>query len=68
MNLSDYLAERKESVVVFAARLGCRPVSVYRYLSHNRTPRPSVLRRIAELTSGAVTANDFVEQHAEKKP
>lgn len=66
MRLKQYLDQEHLSVLDFAKRIGCSPVAIYRYISADRIPRPVVMRAIAGATAGAVTANDFVEQHAAK--
>lgn len=65
MTLSDWLRQSRLSHDEFADRIGCDRSSVTRYVHGNRMPRPEVLRRIAEVTGGAVTANDFVAPAAD---
>jgi transcriptional regulator with XRE-family HTH domain len=63
MNLKRHLSESGESVAAFAGRVGVDVKTLYRYLSGERFPTPENLRRIREATGGAVTADDFVDQH-----
>lgn len=67
MNLKSHLSETHESVACFAARAGFDVKTLYRYLSGERFPTPENLRRIREATGGAVTADDFVDQHTAAK-
>lgn len=67
MNLKSHLSASGESVAVFASRVGVDVKTLYRYLSGERFPTPENLRRIREATAGAVTADDFVDQHTAPK-
>ena len=61
MKLSAYFEMTNTSPAKFAADLGDVSVSgVVKWLRGDRTPRPDDLRRIYELTNGAVQPNDFV--------
>lgn len=64
MKLSEYLRNKGLSAAGFGrvAGLGSRQL-VHKYLSGERFPTPENLRRIREATGGAVTADDFVDQH-----
>lgn len=59
MKLSDYFDLGKMTRGEFAAALGVDPVSVYRWERGLRLPVRH-FARIAEVTQGNVTANDFV--------
>jgi transcriptional regulator with XRE-family HTH domain len=63
MHLKAHLSETGEAVASFAGRVGVDVKTLYRYLSGERFPTPENLRRIREATGGAVTADDFVDQH-----
>lgn len=63
MNLKTHLSSSGETVAAFAGRVGVDVKTLYRYLSGERFPTPENLRRIREATGGAVTADDFVDQH-----
>lgn len=63
MNLKAHLSETGETVASFASRIGVDVKTLYRYLAGERFPTPENLKRIREATDGAVTADDFVDQH-----
>lgn len=63
MQLKSYLATEGRTPAMFAAEVGVTVQTLYRYLSGERFPTPENLRRIREATGGAVTADDFVDQH-----
>ena len=64
MELKAYLEREGLSVAEFARRAGFRSRQViHGYLAGDRFPTPENLRRIREATGGAVTADDFVDQH-----
>lgn len=63
MQLKTYLTQRSQTPQAFAAEIGVTVQALYRYLSGERFPTPENLRRIREATDGAVTADDFVDQH-----
>ena len=66
MHLRAHLSETGETAASFAARVGVDVKTLYRYLSGERFPTPENLRRIRDATGGAVTADDFVDQHTAK--
>ena len=69
MNLKSYLDREKLSVAEFARTAGFRSRQVvHSYLSGERFPTPENLKRIREATGGAVTADDFVDQHTAPAP
>lgn len=68
MNLNDHLRASGEPVAKFAGRVGVDVKTLYRYLRAERFPTPENLRRIREATGGAVTADDFVDQHTAGQP
>lgn len=61
MTLADYLVEHKLTHQEFAARIGCEQPTVTRFVKKRRIPSPDLMRQIAGVTNGAVTANDFYE-------
>jgi transcriptional regulator with XRE-family HTH domain len=65
MNLRGYLTETRTSVAVFARLLGVHPQAVHRYLTGERMPRKRILKAIAALTDGAVTADSFIRNTPE---
>lgn len=61
MTLSDYMALRGIDDAGLAALLGdCSESGVRKWRYGERVPRPEQMKRIAEVTAGAVTPNDFV--------
>ncbi len=68
MQLDTYLQEQKISKSDFADLIGVSQAAVSRYTSGNeskkRLPEPSVMRKIFEVTSGAVQPNDFYSVNA----
>lgn len=63
MQLPDYLAENGITITAFAKRLGLRVSTLHRYTRGHRFPPAEVLLVIRQETAGAVTADDFVDQH-----
>lgn len=59
MRLKDWLKINGITGKEFAKKLSVDEQTVSRYCVGKRIPDPDVMRRIAEHTSGAVTANDF---------
>lgn len=59
MTLTEFLQETQMTRQDFADAIGVDPVSVYRWERGARLPVRH-FARIAELTNGKVTANDFV--------
>ena len=59
MKLQRWLTSNDVSPSAFAARIGVTPRSVYRYLSGDTRPVPSIMVRIHAATNGKVTASDF---------
>ena len=65
MKLSDYLRDRDIDTASFAEAIGVSQAAVSRYANGLRFPRPKVMERIVKATRGKVTANDFMQSHAE---
>jgi len=65
MKLDDWLKAEKMTSAEFAriSGIGDRQ-AVHKYRHGDRFPTPENLQRIRRATSGAVTANDFADQHA----
>jgi transcriptional regulator with XRE-family HTH domain len=61
MKLSEYLAAHDLTDPAFAALVGCDRTTVLRWRSAKVMPEREQMRRIAEVTEGAVTANDFYD-------
>lgn len=65
MKLDAYLRERGLTSAQFAKDAGLVGKQVVHNYRHGRRfPTPENLRRIHDATNGAVTANDFMDQHA----
>ena len=62
MTLTEFFHTKQMTRQQFAAVLGVDPVSVYRWEKGSRLPVRH-FARIAEVTDGKVTANDFVQPH-----
>jgi transcriptional regulator with XRE-family HTH domain len=59
MKLRDYLASKSITAAEFGRRIKVSQAAVTRYAAGDRIPEPSVMRRIARVTRGAVAPNDF---------
>lgn len=69
MKLDSYLREHGLTSVEFAEISGIgSKQAVHKYRHGLRFPTPENLRRIREATQGAVTADDFVDQHVGESP
>lgn len=64
MTLTEYFQLKQMSRQEFASAIGVDPVSVYRWENGSRLPVRH-FARIAEVTDGLVTANDFVGEAAQ---
>lgn len=62
MKLEAFLYKSGMSRADFAQLVGVSEVSICRYILNSRMPKREVLFKIAEVTNGAVTPNDFVPQ------
>jgi hypothetical protein len=64
MTLEDFRRQKSLSFEALAALLGLEGKNAgrtaHRYALHQRMPRPQMMRTIAEVTEGKVTANDFM--------
>lgn len=59
MTLADYLTQHDLTHEGFARMIGCEQPTVSRFVAGARIPSPVLMRKIVEVTNGAVTANDF---------
>lgn len=59
MELKTYLATHAMTDAYFAELIGVDRSSVTRMRHGGQAPRADVMRKIAEVTDGAVTPNDF---------
>lgn len=61
MKLATYMADQKMTTLEMAALVGDVSESgVRKWIYGERVPRPEQMRRIAEVTDGAVQPNDFI--------
>jgi hypothetical protein len=60
MKLDRYLKRKKMTPEAFAVLIEVHPTTVYRFLQGLSFPKSGNLKRIAAVTEGSVTANDFV--------
>jgi hypothetical protein len=61
MKLASFMTENSLGPADMAARVGDASASgVLKWMRGERTPRPEQMRRIFEVTEGAVSPNDFV--------
>ncbi len=58
--LEAYLADTRQTQAEFADKVNSTPSTISRICSGKRFPGRELLRRIAQETQGAVTANDFL--------
>lgn len=69
MKLDAYLRVHGLTSAEFARACGLSGKQLIHQYRHGlRFPTPENLRRIREITSGDVTADDFVDQHAGASP
>lgn len=59
MKLTDYMKSRSITDSDMASMVPCSEGAVRKWRYGERVPRGDQIRRIAELTGGEVTANDF---------
>lgn len=66
MTLADWMIRYDKDRDEVAAELGVSVVSVGRYLTRERTPRPEILIKIKSMTQNLVTADDFLSASSER--
>ncbi len=59
MTLAEWIQRERLTISFAAERIGVARSQVYRWLHGKDMPRPAVVVRIANITGGDVTANDF---------
>jgi transcriptional regulator with XRE-family HTH domain len=59
MTLSDYLAQKDLTLTEFASLGGWSIASVWHWKTGSRIPRMANLKKIMQITDGAVTLADF---------
>lgn len=62
MTLTEYLAQQELDAARFAEKIGVSGEAVRRYARGERFPRKAIMRRIVEVTGGAVGPQDFLYQ------
>ncbi len=67
MRLKEWLEDEGLLRVEFAAQVGVHPITMTRWVTGAWVPSSEYIERIAELTGGKVTANDLMEQWAERR-
>jgi Helix-turn-helix len=60
MRLDHYLQQNDIKPEAFAEQIGVHTTTIYRFIQGTSFPKSSNLKRIAEVTGGAVQANDFI--------
>jgi predicted transcriptional regulator len=64
MNLDTFLKERGLSEHAFAAQIGTSQAAVSKYRLGYRFPKPAIMARIEEATSGLCSYKDFTSTPA----
>lgn len=64
MTLGEYLSKNAISTATFAASVGCTPEAVRLWAKGERVPRGDTIRRISDLTHGAVRPADWYAEAA----
>lgn len=62
MRLADFLQQSEMSDADFGRLIGVERQAIYRYRLGHRFPGREVLQKIADVTDGQVTANDFIDR------
>lgn len=65
MQLAEWLKQNGKRKGEFADEIGVTPQMISAYLKGSIWPSKERMRRIAEKTDGAVTANDFMSEAAQ---
>lgn len=68
MRLGDWLDEHRMADATLADKLGVDRSTVGRWRAGDSKPRDKTMRRLIEITAGAVTANDFLGAAEEADP
>ena len=68
MKLGNYLKSEGFSVREFAKTVNVTEAAMSRYVSGKRLPRPEIMQRIVDASSGDVRPNDFFERDALSNP
>jgi len=65
MQLSTYIQKTNIRQAIIAEKVGVSPATVCRWLKLERFPNSYHMAKIAAVTGGKVTANDFMRQFDE---
>ena len=68
MKLKDYLSQNDISVETFAESIGVTRFAIYKWTAGVRVPRREVIEKIADVTGGSVTPNDFFAEQPSSSP
>ena len=68
MKLETYLLENDMTPTAFSRQIGVSHVSIVRYMSGDRVPRPEIMNRMFMLTEGAVGPSDFFSLQTRSDP
>jgi transcriptional regulator with XRE-family HTH domain len=66
MKLGEYINQKKLSQEAFGNLIEVSQAAVARFVNGQRMPRREIILRIAQITGGLVTANDFYELPTKK--
>jgi transcriptional regulator with XRE-family HTH domain len=61
MQLERYLKRKRIPLEDFAALVDVHPSTIYRFIQGLAFPKSSNLKKIAQVTNGSVSANDFLD-------
>ncbi len=61
MTITEFLAQSETSDAALAEAIGVSRQSLHRYKTGERRPEWDVLERLAKVTNGNVTPNDFID-------
>lgn len=64
MRLAEWLKQENKTATDLAAEIPVDTSTVTRYVNGQRVPRKEHMRRIRDITNGAVTADDFMSPDA----
>lgn len=68
MRLQPYLDLKQISHEAFGKLIGASEHGVRKWARGERMPRPRAMRKIQEVTAGAVSSSDFLETESEMLP
>ena len=62
--LAQWLSSKSLTQAQFARMVGVAPNTVYRWISGERRPDWTTMRRLADITAGEITPDSFLSQPA----